>query len=79
MDKEYINVVVYCNEFMDIFNVDKNGAKYRYSKMKKEFNLSRTQYITIYHLRDSMTVTLQDVIDMMRRIRNKNKSIDKFN
>ena len=71
MDGRYIQPIVYSHEFIDIFNTNKSGAKYHYSKIKKAFNLKRGQYITIYHLRDYLGIDLKDIIDMIERIRRK--------
>lgn len=62
--------IIYSNDFMSIFNVNKNGAKYQYSKIKRHFNLKRGQYLTIYHLRDYTGMNLEDIIDMLQRTRN---------
>ncbi|MFD1631133.1 hypothetical protein [Pseudopedobacter beijingensis] len=69
MEENYTHLVIYPYDLMGIFNVNKSGAKYRYSKIKKFFDLKRGQYLTVYHLRDYINMSLEDTIDMIQRNR----------
>ncbi|ADY51151.1 hypothetical protein Pedsa_0572 [Pseudopedobacter saltans DSM 12145] len=71
MNKLPMPFIVYVADLIPIYHVSLTGAKYRYSRIKKNFGLKRGQYITTAHLASYIGSSEEAIVRVIQENRKK--------